>query len=89
MVTVIVSHECKDFSEWRKVFDADEENRAKAGIKISGVYQCVEDSNYVVVIGEAPDTEMISGFMDNPELKESMEKGGVIGKPDVMILTKV
>jgi hypothetical protein len=51
MVTVIVSHECKNYSEWRVVFDADEVNRTKAGFKITGVYQCVDDSNYIVIVG--------------------------------------
>jgi hypothetical protein len=88
MVTVIVSHECKDFSEWRKAFDAHEEVRAKAGFKISGVYQCVEDSNYVVLLGEAPDAETIASFMANPELKERMEQAGVVGKPEVTVLKK-
>jgi len=29
MVTVIISHECKNYSDWKKVFDADEVNRSK------------------------------------------------------------
>jgi hypothetical protein len=33
--------------------------------------------------------EAIKGFMANPALKEAMEKGGVIGMPDVKILSKI
>jgi hypothetical protein len=43
----------------------------------------------VTVIGEAPSLEAINGFMSNPELKAAMEKGGVIGMPDVKILNKI
>jgi hypothetical protein len=89
MVTVIISHECKNYSDWRKVFDADEVNRSKAGFKSTGVYHSVDNANKITIIGEAPSVEAINGFMSNPELKVAMEKGGVIGKPDVKILNKI
>ena len=89
MVTVIISHECKNYSDWRKVFDADEANRSKAGFKIMGVYHSVDNANKITIIGEAPSVEAINGFMANPELRLTMERGGVIGMPDVKILNKI
>jgi hypothetical protein len=89
MVTVIISHECKNYSDWRKVFDADESNRLKAGFKSTGVYHSVDNANKITIIGEAPSVEAIKGFMANPELKLAMEKGGVISLPEVKILSKV
>jgi len=89
MVTVIVSHECKNYSNWRKVFDADEVNRSKAGFKSMVVYHSVDNANKITIIGEAPSVEAIKSFMSNPELKAAMERGGVIGIPDVKILNKV
>ena len=89
MVTVIISHECKNYSDWRIVFDADEVNRSKAGFKSTGVFHSVDNPNKITIIGEAPSVEAINGFMANPELKVAMEKGGVIGIPDVKILNKI
>ena len=89
MVTVIITHECKNYSDWRKVFDADEVNRLKAGFKSTGVYHSVENANKITIIGEAPSVEVIQGFMSNPELKAAMERGGVISKPEVKILNKI
>jgi hypothetical protein len=89
MVTVIISHECKNYSDWRKVFDADEVNRSKAGFKSMGVYHSADNANKITIIGEAPSVEAITGFMSNPELKATMEKGGVIGFPEVKILHKL
>ena len=88
MVTVIISHECKNYSDWKKAFDADEVNRLKVGFKIAGVYHSVDNANKITIIGEAPSVEAINGFMTNPALKAAMEKGGVIGMPDVKILNK-
>ena len=39
MKTVIITHEVKNYSDWRKVYDADEVNRSKAGLKLIGVFQ--------------------------------------------------
>jgi hypothetical protein len=89
MVTVIISHECKNYSDWRKVFDADEVNRSKAGFISKGVYHSVDNANKLTIIGEAPSVEVINRYMSNPELKAAMDKGGVIGMPEVKILSKV
>ena len=88
MVTVVISHEVKNFSDWKKVFDADQVNRSKAGFKDTGLYRAVDNPNKVTIIGEAPSIEAFNGFMTNPALKEAMEKGGVIGMPEVKTLNK-
>jgi hypothetical protein len=88
MKTVILNHEVKNYSDWRKVFDEDEVNRTKAGFKISGVFQSDDNPNKITMIGEAPSVEALNVFMSNPALKATMEKGGVIGMPQVSILNR-
>ena len=89
MKSVIITHEVKKYSDWKIVYDADEENRSKAGLHITGVYQSVNNANLITLIGEVPSVEALTGFMANPKLKAAMEQGGVIGMPDVKILSKV
>jgi len=89
MITAIVSHEVKNYSDWKKEFERDEPNRSKFGFKITGVYHSVEKPNQITIIGETPNAEAIKSFMANPELKAAMEKGGVIGMPEVRILQKL
>ena len=89
MVTVIISHECKNYSDWRKVFDADEGNRSKAGFKSTALYHAADNANKITIMGEAPSVEALNSFFSNPELKAAMEKGGVIGMPEVRILNKI
>jgi len=89
MTTVIISHEVKNYLDWKKVYDADEVNRSKAGMKVTGLYQSVDNSNMITVVGEAPSLDAVKQFMSNPELKAAMEKGGVLGIPDVKVLRKV
>jgi hypothetical protein len=86
-VTVIVTHEVKEYTTWRKGFDADESNRKQAGFKVSGVYADVKNPNLVSIIGEFPSAAAAEAFATSPKLKEVMQKAGVIGKPDVKVLT--
>ena len=89
MKTAIITHEVKNYSDWRKVYDADEENRTNAGFLITGVYQSVSNPNLITIVGETQSEEALTNFMANPKLKEAMEQGGVIGMPDVKILNRV
>ncbi len=89
MVKVIVTHEVKDFAAWKKIFDEDALNRDTADMKVHGVYTAVDNPNKVTIVGEFPNPEAVKGFMDNPALQAAMEKGGVIGMPDVKVLNKV
>ena len=89
MITVILSHEVKDYSTWRKVYDEDEINRSKAGINLTGVFESIDNPNMITMIGEAPSVEAIKNFMSNPVLKAAMEQGGVISKPEVKLIRKV
>jgi hypothetical protein len=86
MVTTILTHEVKDFSEWKKGFDGDVANRDAMGVNISGVYRAAENPNMVTVIGTVPSLEAVQAFMSNPELKATMEKAGVIGAPEMKVL---
>jgi quinol monooxygenase YgiN len=89
MKTVLITHEVKDFTDWRRVYDADEVNRTKAGFKTLGEYQSVDNPNKVTIIGEAPSVEVIQNYMTNPDLKDVMARAGVISQPDIRILNKV
>jgi len=89
MITVIVSHEVKNYLDWRKVYDQDENNRSKAGINLKSVYQSTDNANMITMIGEAPSVEAVNNFMANPELKAAMQQGGVISKPEVKLMREV
>ncbi len=87
-VTIIVSHVVKDFSSWKKGFDADEVNRKAAGISVVAVYASTENPNEATIVLEAPSLAVAKGMIASPELKVAMEKAGVISKPEAKILYK-
>ena len=89
MVTVSITHQVKDFAEWKKGFDADEPNRANAGVKVVSVYTAFENSNLVTAIFDAPNADVVKGMMSSPELQEAMKNAGVIGAPEVKMMNRV
>ena len=89
MVTVIVQHEVADFTAWKKIFDADEQSRLKAGVKLAGLYTSVNNHNDVTMIFEAPDAELFDVMMSDPQRQKDMVQAGVTSVPVASILKKV
>lgn len=88
MVKVILSHQVNNFSNWKKGYDAGEPLRQEAGMKTIGIYNSVENPNQVTVIADFPNKEAVTGFINNPALKNAMQQAGVVGTPDVKILNQ-
>ncbi|MBC7426483.1 MAG: hypothetical protein H7321_08095 [Bacteroidia bacterium] len=89
MITVIGKHEVKDAKTWKVGFDADETNRAKAGVTVNGVYSSVENPNMITISMEFPSKEALDGMMGNPDMQKTMAEAGVIGIPEFQVLTKI
>ncbi len=88
MLTVILSHEVKDYESWKKVYEAGEPLRTASGIKMDAVYTSVDNPNKVTMIGEIASAEALQAFMQNPQLAADMEAAGVISKPEFTVLQK-
>ena len=89
MVTLIVTHEVKNFSEWKKGYENDGINRQQAGIKDVAIFTSATNPNMVTIIMEAPSMELVNGLMGDAKFQEAMENAGVISVPEVKILNKV
>lgn len=89
MVSVIFTHEVRDFSKWKKGFEGDESSRSQAKVKVTGVFHSVENPNMITVTTEFPSLEAVHGFISSPALKAAMEKAGVVGSPEIKILTRL
>jgi hypothetical protein len=84
-VIIIVSIEVKNFTEWKKSFDAGAPVREKAGIKVMSVCSSVENENQVVVIEEAENAQAAHDFL---ALLKSKQKDGEISKLDIKLYDK-
>jgi hypothetical protein len=77
-----ISHTIKDYTVWKKAFDADELNRKGSGLNFIVIGRSNENPNNVTVVLHASDLAKAKTFSASPKLKEVMEKNGVISKPE-------
>ena len=89
MAYLLVRHKVKDFSEWKSGFDAHASFRKKGGSKGGYLFRNEDDPNEVIVVLKWDDLEKARTFANSEELKKTMEKVGVIDKPDIYFLDEV
>jgi hypothetical protein len=73
----------KDYSAWRMGYDGHEKSRVSAGITNGRVFRRAEDPNDVVIIQDVADVTKARTWLTSDEMKTAMEKGGVVGSPNI------
>lgn len=90
MKTVIVQHEVKNFSEWKKIFDADQDNLVKEGVQLKELYKSNTNENDVTMIFEISDEPgLFDKVMSDPQRQADMKNGRVVSASSISILNKV
>lgn len=88
MPFVLVRHKVRDFAEWKPFFDADAPVRQQAGIHTRHLLRNADDPQEIIVLFEVDDLGKAREFSQAPQLKEIMEKAGVLDQPDMYFLEK-
>ena len=83
---LLIRHKVRDFSEWKRGYDNHLVKRNEAGLSEKHLLRSVLDSNEVVLLFEAKDLDRAKAFVDSAELRETMQKLGVLDKPDIYFL---
>jgi len=86
MPFVLVRHKVQDFAQWKPFFDADAPVRQQVGLRDKLVLRNADDPQEVVILFETDDLGKAREFAQAPQLKEVMEKAGVIDRPDMYFL---
>lgn len=79
---LMVRHKVKDWDAWKKVFDADKQNRMDAGLTDRVVAHTAGDTHSVTVVFAVADVEKAKSMMTSQALKDKMKEAGVEGAPD-------
>jgi uncharacterized protein YeaO (DUF488 family) len=83
---LLIRHKVRDFSEWKRGYDAHLSKRVEAGLTEKHLLQGANDSNEVVLLFEAKDLNRAKAFAESVDLRETMQKAGVLDKPDIYFL---
>jgi quinol monooxygenase YgiN len=86
MVHIIIRHKVADYSRWKDAFDAHLSTRKAAGETDYRVLQSVDDPREVTLFLDWDSLERARRFAGSEDLKQAMQKAGVLGDPDVHFL---
>ena len=88
MATILIHHQVTDFAAWKKVFDSAAAFRTSSGELSAQIFRDESDSNKLTVLNKWESMGSAQKFLHSPELKASMEKAGVVGKPEIHFLNE-
>ena len=84
---VIARHKVANYTKWKASYDAHDSMRLANGMHTFVIGRGVTDSNMVMVALRVDDMNKAKEFGKSASLKQAMQKGGVVGAPDIRYLT--
>ena len=88
MASMLVQHQVKDYTAWKKVYDSVKDLRTSNGELSDKIYRDASDPNQLTVVFEWDSLENAKKYANSPELKAAMERAGVEGKPSIHFLNE-
>jgi heme-degrading monooxygenase HmoA len=86
MSYLVIRHKVKDYAKWKAAFDAHASTRKAQGSKGGQLLRDTEKPTDVVIVLEWDNLDKARAFSQSDDLRKTMERAGVIGKPDVFFL---
>jgi len=83
MSTVFVRHTVADYDTWKAGFDEHGATRREYGLTDAGLYRDVDDANNVTIVLTTDDVGRAREFVGSDDLRETMQRVGVVSQPDV------
>jgi len=86
MIHVVVRHKVADFSRWKEAFD-EHLGLRKAGGEINHhLFLSVDDPRDITIVMDWDGLERARRFVASDDLKQAMQKAGVLGEPEIRFL---
>ena len=83
---MLIRHKVRNFSEWKRGYDAHLPKRIEAGLTEKYLLRRADDPNELILLFEAKDINRAKAFTESADLKDAMQKAGVVDKPDIYTL---
>ncbi len=83
---MLIRHKVRNFSEWKRGYDAHLPKRSEAGLTEKYLLRGADDPNEVILLFEAKDINRAKAFAESADLKDAMQKAGVVDKPNIYSL---
>lgn len=89
MVQLIIRHKVKDYAKWKPLFDEHGAKRKAAGSNGGRLFRSEKDPNEVVILFEWEDIGKAHKFTESEDLRQTMKRAGVVGKPELYFLEDI
>ncbi len=89
MPQLLVRHKIADYAKWKVAFDAHAPVQKSIGITGGRLFHSADDASEIVILFEIQDVERARKFTQSQELKETMERAGVVDMPDIYFLEEI
>jgi heme-degrading monooxygenase HmoA len=91
MPYLLVHHKVEDYARWRPIYDEHAATRKASGASGTAagqVFRSAMDPNEVVILLEWDDLEKARQFAQSEDLRQTMQRAGVVDQPDVYFLNE-
>jgi heme-degrading monooxygenase HmoA len=89
MAQFLVHHKVEDYNKWKPFFDQHSAFRAQNGSKGGKIFRSSNNPNEVFILFEWDSIANAQKFAQSDSLKETMQKAGVQGMPEVHFIEEV
>lgn len=86
MSHVLIRLTTQDYAKWKPVFDEYASVRRTSGSHGGQLFRNADSPNEVLVLWDWDSRKNAQDFFTSPALRETMQKAGVTGRPDVYYL---
>lgn len=86
---MLVRNKVTDYDKWLAGFESHDSLKLANGLHNYVIGRSVADPNMLLVATKADDIAKAKAFGQSPELKQAMQKDGVVGKPTIAFVTTV
>lgn len=83
---MLICHKVRDFASWKPGYDAHLASRRDAGLTELKLLRGAGNPNEVVILFEAQNIGRARAFAESADLRETMQRLGVLGQPDIHFL---
>ena len=91
MPYLLVHHKVEDYARWRPMYDEHAATRkagGASGTAAGRVFRSATNPNELVILLEWDDLEKARQFAHSEDLRQTMQRAGVVDHPDVYFLNE-
>ena len=91
MPYLLVHHKVEDYARWRPMYDEHAATRkagGASGTAAGRVFRSATNPNELVILLEWDDLEKARHFAQSEDLRQTMQRAGVVDQPDVYFLNE-